>query len=204
MLHPRIGVSSKRPWQGESPIPSSTAKLAAVLETKLTQEVGGPVGNVLPLPHKGSVTQLQADIDKLAGKTVLVESTAGGYGDKEAAPRMDWQTRRIGEDPPEAMIGLRKDVQASILAACGCPGSLLERSDGTLAREEMRRFLHSTISPVARIVAGELAVKLDAPGLAFDFKALFASDLSGRLVRFSRWWAAACQLKRRLPRRASW
>ena len=184
VLHPRIGVSSKRPWQGESPIPSSTAKLAAVLETKLTQEVGGPVGNVLPLPHKGSVTQLQADIDKLAGKTVLVESTAGGYGDKEAAPRMDWQTRRIGADPPEAMIGLRKDVQASILAACGCPGSLIERSDGTLAREEMRRFLHSSISPAARIVAGEMAVKLDTPGLAFDFSALFASDLSGRARAF--------------------
>ena len=37
VLHPRIGVTSKRPWEGESPIPSSTAKLAAVLETKLTQ-----------------------------------------------------------------------------------------------------------------------------------------------------------------------
>ena len=47
---------------------------------------------------------------------------------------------------------------ASILAACGCPGRLIERSDGTLAREEMRRFLHSTISPAARI-AGEMAVK---------------------------------------------
>ena len=82
------------------------------------------------------------------------------------------------------MIGLRKDVQASILAACGCPGSLLERSDGTLAREEMRRFLHSTISPVARIVAGEMAAKLDTPGLALDFSALFASDLSGRARAF--------------------
>ena len=184
VLHPRIGISSKRPWQGESPIPSATAKLAAVLETKLMQEVGGPVGSVLPLPHKGSVTQLQADIDRLDGRTVLVESTTGGYGDKEAAPKMDWLTRRIGANPPESMIGLRKDVQASILAACGCPGSLIERSDGTLSREEYRRFLHSTISPVARVVASELAVKLDTPGLAFDFSALFASDLSGRARAF--------------------
>ena len=184
VLHPRIGASSKRPWQGESPIPSATAKLAAELETKLSQEVGGPVGNVLPLPHKGSVTQLQADIDKLAGRTVLVESTSTGYGDGEAAPKMDWLSRRIGAAPPESMIGLRKDVQASILAACGCPGSLLERADGTLAREEMRRFLHSTISPVARVVADELAVKLDTPGLAFDFSELFASDLSGRARAF--------------------
>ena len=184
VLHPRIGSSAKRPWEGESPIPSSTAKLAALIETKLAQEVSGPVGNVLPLPHKGSAAALQADIDKLSGKTVLVESTTGGYGDKEAAPKMDWLTRRIGANPPESIIGLRKDVQASILAACGCPGSLLERSDGTLAREEMRRFLHSTISPIARIVASELAVKLDTPGLAFDFSNLFASDLSGRARAF--------------------
>ena len=185
VLHPRIGATSKRPWQGQSPIPSATAKLAAVLETKLTHEIGGPVGNFLPLPHKGSVSALQADVDKLAGRTVLVESTAGDWGgDKDSAPKGDWQTRRIGANPPESMIGLRKDVQASILAACGCPGSLLERSDGTLAREEMRRFLHSTISPAARIVADEMAVKLDTPDLAFDFSNLFASDLSGRARAF--------------------
>ena len=185
ILHPRIGTTPKRPWQGETPIPSATAKLAAQLETKLTQEVGGPVGSFLPLPHKGSVTQLQADVDKLAGQTVLVESTSVDWGGgKDSAPKGDWQTRRIGADPPESMIGLRKDVQASILAACGCPGSLIERSDGTLSREEMRRYLHSTISPVARIVASECAVKLDTPGLAFDFSALFASDLSGRARAF--------------------
>ena len=184
MLHPRIGVTSRRPWEGESPIPSSTAKLAAVLETKLTHEVSGPVGNVLPLPHKGSVAQLQADIDKLSGRTVLVESTSGGMGDRLAAPKLDWEQRRIGANPPEAMIGLRKDVQASILAAAGCPGSLIERADGTLAREEMRRFLHSTISPIARIVASECAEKLDTPSLAFDFKNLFASDLSGKARAF--------------------
>ena len=184
VLHPRIGTSPKRPWQGESPIPSATAKLAAQLETKLTQEVGGPVGNVLPLPHKGSVTQLQADIDKLAGKTVLVESTAGGFGDKEAAPKMDWQTHRIGANPPTAMIELRKEVQASILAACGCPGSLLQGGIGTIAREEMRRYLHSTIAPVSRVVADEMAFKLDTPNLAFDFSQLFASDLSGRARAF--------------------
>ena len=184
VLHPRIGASSGRPWQGQSPIPSATAKLAAVLETKLTEEVSGPVGSVLPLPIEGSLSALQADINKLAGKTVIVESSSGGYGDKEAAPKSDWQARRIGANPPQTMIGLRRDVEASILAACGCPGSLIERSDGTLSREEMRRFLHSTISPVARIVAGELAVKLDVPGLSFDFAALFASDLSGRARAF--------------------
>ena len=37
-----------------------------------------------------------------------------------------------------------------------------------------------TFEPVARVVASELGAKLDVPGLAFDFSALFASDLQGR------------------------
>ena len=37
---------------------------------------------------------------------------------------------------------------------------------------------------MARVVASELAVKLDIPGLSFDFSALFASDLSGRARAF--------------------
>ena len=126
-----------------------------------------------------------------------MESTAVAYGEgSDGAPKGDWVARRIGANPPEAMIGLRRDVQASILAACGCPGSLLERSDGTLAREEMRRFLHSTISPVARVVAEELAVKLDTPGLAFDFSSLFASDLSGRARSFSSMVQAGMDIER--------
>ena len=185
ILHPRIGVQSGYPWRGNGPLSrsSATAGLAATLESKLSQEVSGPVGSVLPVPHGGSPA-LQQDINKLAGKVALVETTSGGFGDKMDAPKGDWQSRRIGSDPPSSMISLRGEVQQSILAACGVPGSLLERSDGTLAREEMRRFLHSTISPIAKMISGELAVKLDTPGLAFDFSALFASDLSGRARAF--------------------
>ena len=79
-----------------------------------------------------------------------------------------------------ALVELRREAAKGILSAAGVPVSLLSRSDGTLAREELRRFAHTTIEPIAQVVAGELADKLDAPGLAFDFGALFASDLSGR------------------------
>ena len=57
------------------------------------------------------------------------------------------------------------------------PWELARAVGRNAGREEMRRFLHSTIAPVARIVAGEMADKLDTPGLSFDFSALFASDL---------------------------
>ena len=142
------------------------------------------MGSVLAMPHVENLTALQNDIKSLAGRIALVESTSGGWGDKDSAPKADWMPRRIGADPPASLIELRREVSAGILAAAGCPSSLLLRADGTLAREEMRRFLHSTISPVARTIAGELADKLDTPNLALDFSALFASDLSGRARAF--------------------
>ena len=52
-------------------------------------------------------------------------------------------------------------------------------------RRGARRFAHTTIEPVARTIAGELAAKLDTPGLAFDFSAIWASDLSGRSRSFA-------------------
>ena len=36
------------------------------------------------------------------------------------------------------------------------------------------------VSPVARIVQGELRAKLDEPVLSLDFTALYAADVSGR------------------------
>ena len=185
VLHPRIGTTSGRPWTGESPLPSAKAALASALESKLLEEVRGPMGHVVPVPHTGSLAGLQADITRLAGKVELVETTSGGYGDAASAPKADWMPRRIGADPPASLIELRRETQASILGAAGCPGSLLLRADGTLAREELRRFVHTTIEPVARTIAGELAAKLDTPGLGFDFSALFASDLSGRARSFA-------------------
>ena len=184
VLHPRINTTAARPWQGESPLPRATAALAATLESQLTDEVKGAVGGVIPVPA-GSLEALQKDINRLAGRTVLVETTSGGLGDMAGAPRQDWKRNRIGGDPPSSLIELRREASAGILAAAGCPLSLLERSDGTHAREELRRFAHTTIEPVAQVVAGELADKLAAPGLAFDFGAIWASDLQGRARSFA-------------------
>ena len=48
-----------------------------------------------------------------------------------------------------------------LLAACGCPPSLvLEGADETAQRESLRRFLHTTISPVAQLCVEELAEAL--------------------------------------------
>ena len=140
ILHPRIGAAPGAPWRGQSPLPSATAALAATIEAKLVEEVGGPVGSLIPVPHTEGLAGLQSDIAQLRGKVVLLETVMGGYGDKDGAPRSDWQARRIGAAPPNSLIELRERASAGIMAAAGVPVSLLSRADGTLAREELRRF----------------------------------------------------------------
>ena len=44
--------------------------------------------------------------------------------------------------------------------------------------------MHS-LRPVGEAVAAELADRLDRPGLALDFSALFASDITGRARAFA-------------------
>ena len=46
------------------------------------------------------------------------------------------------------------------------------------------RFVMGSAEPVAELVAAEIADKLDAPGLRFDFASLWAHDLAGRAQSF--------------------
>ena len=57
-------------------------------------------------------------------------------------------------------------------------------SAGTAAREALRRWLHTTLHPLARAVQAELRAGLNAPELSLNFDGLFASDLSGRARAF--------------------
>ena len=58
------------------------------------------------------------------GRTLLPETTAGGYGDKMGAPRRDWKPERLGADPPMALVHLRQHVESSVLACYGIPAPL--------------------------------------------------------------------------------
>ena len=186
VVHVQYAKSTARPWEGCGPLSqsSTTAQLAKSLELRLTQEVGMKVGAVLPMPQ-GAISGLQADIDALKGKSILVPSTAGNWDQgADGAPRAEWTPRRLGANPPPALVDLRTSVAEHVLAACGVPPALLGRSDGTLARESWRQFLHGAVRPISEVIAEELADKLEEPGLSFSFDALQASDVQGRARAF--------------------
>ena len=142
---------------------------------------------LLPIPQDGGdgtsddpLTQLKADIAGAKGSTVLVETTAAGWGRGGAeAPRLDLRSQRIGADPPEALRELREDAAASIYDACGVPRSLVEDDSGTAAREAWRRWTMGAAEPRLRLVLAELSSKLDVQ-ITGDLGSLWAHDLAGR------------------------
>ena len=179
-----------RPWIGRGPMASasSTGSLAGNLELRLSQEAGGPVGAVIPVPVDGGdgtaadpLKGLKEDLRASRGGVSLVETSSAGWGEgRAAAPQRDWRQARYGADPPEALRGLRSDVYDGICAACGLPPGLSARADGTLAREGWRQLVMGHIEPLGRMWAAELASKLGEPGLTFSFSGLWAHDLIGR------------------------
>ena len=191
VIHCRYAVDRARPWAGLGPLQwaSSSASLAGRIEGGLAKEAGAPAAQLVPVPGDGGaggdddpLAMLKADIAKGGGKALLVETTAAGWGEGQgAAPRRDWEQRRVGADWPEVLSATRATVFHHVAAACGVPPVLLtERAEGTSQREGLRRFAHMSLEPLGRIVAAELAMKLDSPMLALDFAPLMASDLAGR------------------------
>ena len=174
------GLAYKSPLIGAA----TSLQLMDNLEVRLTEETGTAVGYLLGVPA-GKKEELAGDIRALKGKLGLVETGLSAYQGSadRVANRDDFEPKRIGADPPAGLVSLREDVQASLFGAGGTP-ILTSTTDGTAMREMLRRFLHSTISPVADVALVELRRKLDSPDLRLDFKRLYASDLAGRARAF--------------------
>jgi len=189
VAHPRYSTDRERPWIGIGPIGRAlhVSGLLAALEASLRQESGTSVGYLLPVPTDGqdaTVESLRSDIRNLRGRTALVETTAGGWGDgRTAAPTADWRPQRIGPAPPEPVVTLHDAATRAVLAACGVPVELVTHAEGTGQREAWRRFLHGSVQPIASLVAEEFS-KLAGRPVTLSFDALMASDISGRARAF--------------------
>ena len=155
VIHAQYAVDPARPWHGISPLQwaRSTGTLAANLEQRLGEEAGGSVGHFLPLPLDGGdddadenadpMRSFKADIRAGKGRTLLVESVTGGWGDgPSGAPLLDYQTHRFGADPPAALGALRNDASMAILNACGVPPDLVTSGDSQGQREAVETVRH--------------------------------------------------------------
>ena len=192
-------VDPNQPWRGRSPLATarSLSKLASYGEARLADELTSPVGSVLPWPSDpgtpddesgdDDVAQLRTEIAALRGSVGVVETTKSGHGlGPEHAPKDDWTLKRIGANPPAAIVGLHSAAAIAVLNACGVPAAL-SAADATAAalRDAWRLFLFRSVMPVARMVQEELRQKLDAPGLSLDFSETRAADVGQRARAFA-------------------
>ena len=188
------GSPTARPYHGLSPSSwaADTARLNANAERSLADEAGGPVAQLLPVPQDGGddsdddpLAMLRKDIRDAKGKALLVETVASGWGEgKTAAPQSDWQQRRLGPQPTEAMVRLADAAFARVLAASGCSPALFDDADGTSKREALRQWHLGTVQPLARLLEHELSTKFQVPvTLRFD---LYNVDLAGRAQAFQK------------------
>ena len=190
MVHIRLQADPEQPWRGVSPLASAAlaGRLSAETVMALADEASGPRGFLLPTPVDGgdpTVATLKSDIRALRGKIALVESQSAGWAadGAQTRPKGDWEPRRLGAAPGAPLIEQADLASREVYAACGIPLSVVTDSEGTGQREGFRRLLHSTIMPLAEIVAEELSAKFEtAIGLSFD--GLFAADLAGRARAF--------------------
>ncbi len=180
----RYQVDRARPWWGLSPLAaaSEAGRLSAAVTKALADEAGGPVGSLIETPKDGedpTVAGIKAALPGLRGRAALVESgdfdvPGGGRGMKT------WNVTRLGADPPAAEVELMHRAFVEVLAACGVPPSLFgERSDGTAQRESFRRYQHSSLAPLAKLIAAELSTKLEAE-VEIDLTAIHAADIMGK------------------------
>ena len=190
VVHVRYSENPQEPWRGQSPVrvAAATSTLMANIETRLAEELSAQTGYLIPVPDDASAeskAELKSDLGSLRGKVAFAPTTAGGWGSgADAKPQNDWTPVRIGAHPPDTLDPLRSSAAHHILAACGVPIELVTSGQGTASREAYRRFLHSSVAPVAELVMQELADKLNDPGLRLSFDRLMASDISGKARAF--------------------
>ena len=188
VIHLQYSRDPEHPWRGYGPLQVAQlgGRLSSETVAALADEASGPRGSLLPLPMPGddpTIELLKADLKKLKGQLATVETTQS-MAPGAAGTNDGWIARRIGAEPPAALVQLHEIATREVLGACGIPPVLFSSNpNGTAGREAWRQLLFATVAPLGRLVVAELAAKLEAD-VALDWDELRASDVASRARAF--------------------
>lgn len=188
ILHARY-VKNYRDLRGRSltALAPNVVDTVVKLEKSFSAEMNAPTGYVLPIPTDGdddTVTQLKEDLAALQGRILLMKTSTGGWdAGRTNAPRKEYELQRIGADIPDGNVALYKTLNEFLFAMLGIPNDLVNAQNAAGQREAWRRFLHSTVQPMAKIISAA-AARINLT-VTFDFEGLFASDITGRARAFN-------------------
>ena len=174
--------------QGLGPLDLSptSAAMAGYLEDRLASECATPNMRVLRTinPNVHSVDYQDARQDDLAAAVHQARKKPGAVSvifqspnDLGGSNRPD-EIHRLGPDVPAALVSLRQDVTASLLASMGIPYAVFERS-GAASREALRAAIQTSVKPQADRVAREIARKTGLD-VSLDLTAFASGDIASR------------------------
>ena len=185
------------PWIGCGPLVNCglSARILGGLSRRLGDRAVQPTGGFLPVPihdtdpndETSPNDALGDDINKASWRLLIVNSVAGGYGDRAAAPQRDFNPTSFGLDIPEAASALFDQVEGRIFAACGIPPGL---GGGTTSGQAVsnlyRQFILLQVSGLAARLADELEDKLGVAPIEFVFGRLGHVNVAERAAAVAR------------------
>ena len=187
VIHVVADPDALSPWRGRGVLRRSTATaaLAADLEAALDDEAKLPTGRMISIPAgtlQPAVDKLRDQIEALAGRIMLPETTAAGFGggSPEAPPAAsDWHPRRIGPDFTAAEVTAVSDASGRLLAAFGiAPAYANPRATAMALREAQRAAYRSLILPLAALLEAAASEALETD-VRLTFDSLAAADVIG-------------------------
>ena len=90
----------------------------------------------------------------------------------------------LGPNPSQSLVTLRRELISEIALVLGIPREFFESGGGASSREAYRRFLFSTIEPLANLLIDEYREKLELSDFDLSFDKLAAADILGRSRAF--------------------
>ncbi len=175
-----------QPWIGASPasFASGGAALAGGIDWQFGNEANSPHGTLLIDVDQGDAgdrdqgdtgdtdprQRLKGELAALNGGLGISPTMANGRGDIAGAPPVDYQFRRFGFNPPEAVTALRRQALVDMVGAYGLPAPMVdERAAAAAFREGLRVFHAVTMPAVGALIAEQLGDALGVPDLHFEF-----------------------------------
>ena len=181
VVHFQWARSRTTPWIGCSPLTNCglSARILGGLSRRLGDRAVQPTGGFLPVPQhdvnpdddSSPNDQLGADVSNASGRLLIVNTTAGGHGDRAAAPARDFNPTSFGLDVGSGEAGTLMDqVEGRIFSACGIPPGLGGgATSGQAVSSLYRQWIFNSVAGLAARIGAELEEKLEVKPIAFGF-----------------------------------
>lgn len=182
VCHVRYAWDPAQPWRGLSPaaFASTGAGLVGGIDSTMSGEANSPSGYVMPAADLGGddddddvdpFATMRAELAALRGGMTIGPTMKDALGlGTDAAPASDYDSKRFGFDPPEAIEPLRRQALVDVLGAFGIPAPLSdERASAAAYREAARVFRETTLPALGAIVSAEVGPAIGQPDLALTF-----------------------------------